>query len=1029
MAMTKITLSRGNDMCKAIVIAALLGFTLFLRADVTWTGAANDGNKWSTGLNWQGGQAPTADDVAVFDVAATATINVDTEDAIAKQVKIAAASASVTFGGDGKLSLSCEGVSSTDSAQANQLVLNLNSTGNWTTFDCRVHSTSTGKFNFGPGQIYNGEVTASGTVMTISPIASVTPGGDYAQTLFRGGFSSSADVTLQVLNSNSKFSQLVIDGSVFTVKNYFTTVNAGSGTSGSHLWLRSGRFTTTYNVYNRSSGEVEMKITGGEWRASYCPEETFTNCYDFTAGELCFARLTTVTPLKGFVDGILGEGKVFRFTGAIDTLIDTTALWYSTNALTINGVYYVTNNAGAVLTVNNQSLATAALRGTGELWARELKKDDGQLTIEGLTLGLGGGGISAVHDGAVFNLRDVVLRLYEDVPYYTAKQRTFYFGGTMTIDTAGGDDGVSHKGDLHKVLFNDDLALTVEGGGEMTLGKYLTSNDLQGPLTGDRLTVADDTTLVLSNCTVLTVNELALGERSKLVLNAGYIKAGTVSVGNGAVIEAQMGEEGAVLADTFDYSGTFSMKVTVPSTLTTVASRYVISGGVVDTGAVTLTLVDETGSGYQFYAVSDGLYLGTAVTPSAEVCEWTGAADNRLSNPVNWSKTPQAGDTLYFSGFNHLDIVNDFPADTEFAGFVFRATAGPFRIAGSPVVLATNSTGMAVLSDFRGPLKIDCDVGIKNATSTLRQNNTIGRVEFNGAFTTQDTGGYTSHLYLGGTIAFGGTATIHKLDFVNVATPTLRVLDGGVATVVDQTSYSAQNIRYGRLIIDEGGAFNWADTNTKSFNFQNAVTHRIDGTVKNHKDFSLGADQVLSGKGFFNQFGNISGAENALTLNGVTLGALADWDFNAKALVIDGSGTIDTESNGIGYTVTMTAPIEGSAGEFIKSGRGTLVIAADSETVVNDFSGGITVNAGVLELAGPITSNIAGAVVFTGGELAVEQSVVTTMNDWTTLLRAESFAGLGEQAGKLMLRIIDGNAGEKLLQGRYQRSGGVVIIR
>lgn len=117
------------------------------------------------------------------------------------------------------------------------------------------------------------------------------------------------------------------------------------------------------------------------------------------------------------------------------------------------------------------------------------------------------------------------------------------------------------------------------------------------------------------------------------------------------------------------------------------------------------------------------------------------------------------------------------------------------------------------------------------------------------------------------------------------------------------------------------------------------------------------------------------------------------------------------------------------AGEFIKSGRGTLVIAADSETVVNDFSGGITVNAGVLALAGPITSNIAGVVVFTGGELAVEQSVVTTMNDWTTLLRAESFAGLGEQAGKLMLRIIDGNAGEKLLQGRYQRSGGVVIIR
>ena len=93
------------------------------------------------------------------------------------------------------------------------------------------------------------------------------------------------------------------------------------------------------------------------------------------------------------------------------------------------------------------------------------------------------------------------------------------------------------------------------------------------------------------------------------------------------------------------------------------ASRHVISGGVVDVDDVTLTLMDETDSGYQFYATPDGLYLGIAVVPSSAVCEWTGAADNRLSNPANWSKTPQAGDTLYFSGFNNLDIVSDFPAE------------------------------------------------------------------------------------------------------------------------------------------------------------------------------------------------------------------------------------------------------------------------------------------------------------------------------------------------------------------------------
>ncbi|HPK37584.1 MAG TPA: glycosyl hydrolase family 28 protein [Kiritimatiellia bacterium] len=96
---------------KGVVLFAFALAQLHVVAvDVNWTGGADDGNKWSTGGNWQGGQTPTTDDVAVFNVASATTINVDTEDAIAKQVKIAAASAAVTFGGDG---IDCCGVKDT----------------------------------------------------------------------------------------------------------------------------------------------------------------------------------------------------------------------------------------------------------------------------------------------------------------------------------------------------------------------------------------------------------------------------------------------------------------------------------------------------------------------------------------------------------------------------------------------------------------------------------------------------------------------------------------------------------------------------------------------------------------------------------------------------------------------------------------------------------------------------------------------------------------------------------------------------
>jgi len=79
---------------------------------------------------------------------------------------------------------------------------------------------------------------------------------------------------------------------------------------------------------------------------------------------------------------------------------------------------------------------------------------------------------------------------------------------------------------------------------------------------------------------------------------------------------------------------------------------------------------------------------------TAQAQTWTGGgANDNWTNGANWGGTaPVATNALSFGGTTRLTPVNDFAADTAFAGITFNNTAGAFVLTGNRITLTGNVT-------------------------------------------------------------------------------------------------------------------------------------------------------------------------------------------------------------------------------------------------------------------------------------------------------------------------------------------------
>jgi autotransporter-associated beta strand protein len=122
-----------------------------------------------------------------------------------------------------------------------------------------------------------------------------------------------------------------------------------------------------------------------------------------------------------------------------------------------------------------------------------------------------------------------------------------------------------------------------------------------------------------------------------------------------------------------------------------------------------------SGNPYPFVAVDSAI-----VVEQASVWDG-GASDANWSDPNNWDGTlPTAGSTLIFTAVNQNSNNNDVPANTQFNGITFDATAAAFTLSGNAINL-----GGDIVNNSPSPqtinlnLALQQDINITAATQSI----------------------------------------------------------------------------------------------------------------------------------------------------------------------------------------------------------------------------------------------------------------------------------------------------------------------
>lgn len=1062
--------------CLNVVLASVHGLMAggALADVVTWTGAANDGNRWSTPANWNP-TVPTANDTAVFDVAEATTVVVDAETAVARQVKIAAQSAAVSFGGDGLLTISMSGgVGANEQAQATMPILNLNCTSVETTFACRLHLSATGKVAFGPGCTYSNDVTTASVYVMFGGIKDVTPGADFAKSVFRAGFSSSG-ANLQVIVGLSASHELVIDNGAspdraFSTEKLYFSINNGTTETHGRMTVRSGRVEVGTEVGHAATGTSMLVVEGGVFRAKSVNANlrghvrvTDGGLFDYTKNMMAGGTAQHVDCLWDDDAVLVGAGYRLRPLDNAAVFIDETdpALFYLDGILDLDG-------DNAILTLDPAYKKGSVLDGRrrGEIRAKDIRVQGSPVVLRNLSLCVGTQ-FSTVHDGGTFCFENDTIRMYGDLSDYVAKSKAFRFSGSNTIDMAdckGAD--LSHAAVFTNSSFEDPTgALTVTGGGAVS---FETVSFL-----GASLTVEKKTTARFLKCSGFEADVLTLDDGAQFAVDGSAMDVDSFVLGDGVTISMTLDKNDGrgLSANRVTQKGAVTWNVTLADGLDA-AAYPVVSGAALDPARTTVNLTDVTGKSFTVKFTEAGVFVVPSDVTPTEAYEWTGAVDGRWSVAANWTALPPAGAHLFASGFGSLAMNNDFPDGTFLGSMTFRPTAGPFAVTGNAIVFTNGVSSslepVTVQNASRARVTFANDVTFAHATAVV--DGGTGGVAFNGRLRTTD-GGYADHLYVKGTVGIGGEAVVHKLMLVGDAT--LRVLHGGRLTVTNQPNFSAQSLRSGSIVVEAGGIFDWAASNGRPLVWTlSSKPHVVDGTmIVSRYGLDTGMSQTFTGSGrldiasFSYCRGQALSVRDGLRLNvggdfatantngepmcatialaDATLGACADWTYGPsaaatdraslgttsvqRALMLTGSCTVDTQNpdTGAAQTIVFADPVDGSSATLEKKGLGRLVLTRDD----NDLTGGLTLTAGTVVLGAPNVGFVAESVTFAGGGLSIPKAARRAYGNWTTLLKARSVVGeLTCPDGYLELRTVRQDDFVEI-QGRGTAKGLMYIIR
>ena len=228
------------------------------------------------------------------------------------------------------------------------------------------------------------------------------------------------------------------------------------------------------------------------------------------------------------------------------------------------------------------------------------------------------------------------------------------------------------------------------------------------------------------------------------------------------------------------------------------------------------TYEDSAGHDYIYEAVD------TSIVPE-QASVWNGAGTTaNWSDGNNWDgNAPSAGSTLVFTAVNQLATNNDFPADTQFNGILFDATAEPFTLSGNGINLngdITNNSPSPQTINLN--LALQQNINITAATQSIAIAGNIGGnfgVTLCGPGTVTFSGAST---YSGATIVAGGTLVVGSAGALPANT-SLSIGSSGTAAAV-QLAANVGPCAVSSLAIAAGSTLDIAN-NTLTINYGNGA--------------------------------------------------------------------------------------------------------------------------------------------------------------------------------------------------------------
>ena len=738
--------------------------------------------------------------------------------------------------------------------------------------------------------------------------------------------------------------------------------------------------------------------------------ESWSNGY---GDDVATPRLTLVSARAADEDGVLSGGTFFEVVGA-DTVAEIEAEIRGEGALVKTGEGTLTlsgaNTLTGTLEVREGTLAAAS---QGALGAGDVVVAGGTLEISGsfvelasgATLTLEEAGAVSVANGARFEILGTLdLDHAIDVAGTVSVESSAVFvlewdsegensqtfalfdltsGGTLdwtglTTDNISVD--VSLRGG--SAVFNDDGTVTVTTGGS---GESITLV-WNGGATGDwnttetnwshegkeeRFCAGDN--VVFGTDGDVSVSVAPAGVRPGAVT----ISAGTVSFTGGQVTARDGffiggGESSATLKLTANDNIAGDVTVNAGGALdlngqsediseeglgrlTLNGGSLVNNGGNVGVGSAQITSValtaDSTFGGTGDFGIIARGYAATSLDLGGHTLAKTGENTFYLYNTSVTTGTLAVDEGTVAMTVSKGEV--DFAADVNVAddaSFTFNMTGGSAMFSGSVDITGTANVSGGGTTTF---------AGAQNTIGDLRFGN--GIVNF-GSAENASAGTGISSVTTVGSIVMGHTNNAGTLnvraDAALTVTGSSMSTGGSAGSFMIGNYPQAQTVNVsGALNLQNAGITTRDGTGTVNILEGGEVNFNVGLTTASNNSGEARATVVLESGGRMNigSGGITESTTLGLTLNGGTIGSLAESWSSSRAMTLGGNVTFDTtlmEFNASGKAteteegseVTLTGALSGS-GSLVKTGAGTLTLSG-----ALSYTGGTTVEAGTLQL-------------------------------------------------------------------------------